>query len=99
MKKGKANALQAALDRASISQSDATREPIRDNQPLKKQTDLSRKSTGRDGTVLIGGHFPKSVQTQLKILAAEEDVTHQDLLREALDLLFVKKGKRQIIEL
>ena len=48
---------------------------------------------GRQGTKLIGGHFAPEVSTQLRILAAEEGTTVQSLLGEALDDLFVKKGR------
>ena len=40
----------------------------------------------RAGMVLVAGHFPAEVQTQLKIMAAEERSTVQVLLGEALDL-------------
>ena len=50
--------------------------------------------TRRDGS--SAGHFPVEVQTQLKIMAAEEHVTVQALLGEALDLLFAKRRKPQI---
>ncbi|MEO1187606.1 MAG: ribbon-helix-helix domain-containing protein [Pseudomonadota bacterium] len=56
----------------------------------------AKKARARDNTVMIGGHFPKSVKQQLSIIAAEEDTTKQALLEEALNLLFVKKGKEQI---
>lgn len=52
---------------------------------------------GRAGTRLIGGHFPPEVARQLRMLAAEEDTTVQALLEEAIDLLFVKKGKAAIL--
>lgn len=47
-------------------------------------------------TVLVGGHFPPAVLKQLKIIAVEEDTTNQALLQEALDLLFIKKGRAKI---
>ena len=50
----------------------------------------------RAGMVLVAGHFPAEVQTQLKIMAAEERSTVQVLLGEALDLLFAKHRKPQI---
>lgn len=53
--------------------------------------------TDRKETVMIGGHFPKSVKIQLRTIAAEEDTTSQALLEEALNLLFVKKGKAKIL--
>ena len=50
----------------------------------------------RAGQRLIAGHFDPKVAKQLKLLAAEEETTVQSLLEEALDLLFVKKGKGTI---
>lgn len=50
----------------------------------------------REGKRLVAGHFPPAVAKQLKILAAEEETSVQALLEEALDLLFVKKGKGHI---
>lgn len=50
-------------------------------------------------TVLVGGHFPPAVLKQLRIIAAEDDTTNQALLEEALDLLFVKRGKAKIDKL
>jgi hypothetical protein len=47
----------------------------------------------RTGRTLVAGHFDPKVAKQLKLLAAEEETTIQALLEEALDLLFVKKGK------
>ena len=55
---------------------------------------------GKEGQQLdnaVGGHFAPDVARQIRILAAEEDVTVQALLEEALSDLFVKKGKRLII--
>jgi hypothetical protein len=53
----------------------------------------------REGKQLIAGHFPKSVAKQLKLLSVEDDTTVQELLAEALDLLFVKKGRARIAEI
>jgi len=50
----------------------------------------------REGRRLVAGHFEPKIAKQLKLLAAEEDTTVQALLEEALDLLFVKKGKGTI---
>jgi hypothetical protein len=51
----------------------------------------------RDGRRFLGGHFEPKVVRQMKMLAAEEDTTTQALLEEALDLLFMKKGRGRII--
>ena len=95
--KTKANSLQAVLDR----QKQETLEPptpteISDNPASQQRTPPAK---ARKNTVLIGGHFPPTVAKQLGILAAEEETTKQQLLAEALDLLFVKKGKSRIKDL
>ena len=51
----------------------------------------------RDGRRFLGGHFDPKVVRQIKMLAAEEDTTTQALLEEAIDLLFLKKGRGKII--
>jgi hypothetical protein len=50
----------------------------------------------RAGKRLIAGHFDPKVAKQLKLLAVEEDTSIQALLEQALDLLFVKKGKEKV---
>ena len=60
----------------------------------RKPQPASRPS--RAGMVVVAAHFPPEVQTQLKIMAAEERTTVQVLLGEALDLLFAKRRKPQI---
>ena len=47
----------------------------------------------------IGGHFDPQIAKQLRLLAAEEETTAQVLLEDALELLFVKKGKADLAEL
>lgn len=49
------------------------------------------KQPGRVGLVMVAGHFMPAVQRELKILAAREDSTVAELLREALTLLFAKR--------
>jgi len=65
------------------------------SQPAAKSA-AATESSGRyrDSTVMVGGHFPPHV-----LLAAEEDTTNQALIAEALDLLFLKKGKEKITDL
>jgi len=87
----KGNTLQAMLDRAKVGgDTPATVAPIVAPTPPKPA------QAGRQGTKLIGGHFAPEVSTQLRMLAAEEGTTVQSLLGEALDDLFVKKGKGRI---
>ena len=70
-------------------------------QKLLRKSLAGKAASGRyrDSTVLVGGHFPPHVLRQLRMIAAEEDTTNQALIAEALDLLFVKKGKGQISDL
>lgn len=87
----KPNALQAVLDRAKAG-GDTPAAP----EPVAATPSAKPASSGRHGTKLIGGHFAPEVSTQLRILAAEEGTTVQSLLAEALDDLFVKKGKGRV---
>ena len=41
----------------------------------------------------IGGYFDPAVARRIKALAAEEDTTVQELVAEALDMLFRSRGK------
>lgn len=91
------NSLQAVLERqarttapAAIPAQGAPADPEIGAKPGK----FYRPS--RDGRRLVAGHFDPKVAKQLKLLAAEEDTTVQALLEEALDLLFLKKGKGHI---
>ena len=87
----KGNTLQAMLDRAKAG-SDTPTAPA----PISEAASVKPASSGRQGTKLIGGHFAPEVSTQLRILAAEEGTTVQRLLAEALDDLFVKKGRGRV---
>jgi hypothetical protein len=50
----------------------------------------------RDGRRFVGAHLPPEVARQLRLISAEDDTTIQALLEEAIDLLFVKKGRAKI---
>ena len=43
---------------------------------------------GRGGLKHVGGYFDPEVSKRLRMLASEENTTVQELLAEALDLLF-----------
>ena len=45
-------------------------------------------SNGRDGLKHVGGYFDPAVSKRLRQMAFEEDTTVQELLAEALELLF-----------
>lgn len=88
------NSLQAVLERQARSAAEETVSAGGQDDsalPLRGTPRFFRPS--REGRKLIAGHFDPKVAKQLKLLAAEEETTVQNLLEEALDLLFVKKGK------
>lgn len=51
---------------------------------------------GRVGKKQVLGYFTAECKKQLKLLGVENDKTEQDLLAEALNLLFAKHGKPTI---
>ena len=51
----------------------------------------------REGKSNVTGYFDPAVKRQLRILAAEQDTTIQALLGEALNDLFAKCGKPEIV--
>jgi hypothetical protein len=92
------NSLQAVLDRQvhAVPPPAANVPRARPFVPQREaQTDKFFRPS-REGRRLIAGHFDPKVAKQLKLLAAEEETTVQALLEEALDLLFVKKGRGTI---
>lgn len=50
----------------------------------------------REGAKPITAFFPGEVRVQLKVLAAEQDRTMENMLAEALNDLFAKYGKPEI---
>jgi len=55
--------------------------------PVSKTAEAGR-SGAREGAKHIGGYFTPQVSKQLRSLAVVEDTTVQDLLAEALNMLF-----------
>lgn len=95
MTKAKTNPLQAGLD--SLSQAAASPAPVKAASSAPTKARKPRSRPDRAEKALIGGHFPRAWKQQLRMIAAEEDTTSQALLEEALNLLFVKKGKGRMI--
>lgn len=56
----------------------------------------AKQAGRREGAVQVAAFFPPEVRTQLKVLAAEQQRDVQDLLAEALNLVFAKYGKGEI---
>ena len=84
------NSLQAVLDQTAKTVG---------MEPIAPSTSPGGKfyRPSREGRRLIAGHFDPKVAKELKMLAVEEETTVQALLEEALQLLFLKKGKETIL--
>lgn len=109
------NALQAVLDKAAREGSEATLPTPRTRKAPKPANVAKPKVVreeavaeerpakfyrpSRDNRRFIGGHFEPAVGKQLRMIAVEDDTTVQALLEEALDLLFVKKGRQKVADL
>ena len=63
---------------------------------LPVSTGPAPMAPSRLGKRAIGGHFEPTVGRQLKLLAADQDRSVQDLLAEALNDLFRKYNKSAI---
>ncbi len=94
-----ANSLQEVLNRAKSQVIEQDQKVVEKKIIEPRKTSKKELEVGRSNTVLIGGHFSPDVSKQLRIIAAEEGTTNQALLKQALDLLFVKKGKKRIADL
>lgn len=96
----KPNALLAAINRAVPVEPPTTAEQPEavpsQKSPLEPEVANVSRRPSRLGTKLVAGHFDPKVARQLRLIAAEEDTTVQALLEEALDLLFIKKGKAHL---
>ena len=100
---GQKSSLQAVLDRQAAHVPPP--QPARPAQthrrkpggPVDEGLGGSATRPSREGKRLIAGHFDPKVAKHLRILAAEEDTSIQALLEEALDLLFVKKGRGPVV--
>jgi hypothetical protein len=108
------NALQAVLDKAARDPLPEAATPPRAAKPARQpggaralkgatpeDDDQSAKfhRPVREGKRFVGAHFHPEVARQLKVLAAEDNTTIQELLEEAVDLLFVKNGKAKITDI
>jgi len=96
----KPNALLAAINRAAPVNEPSPATAPYDSESLSDQRSVPvAQRSSRVGTKLVAGHFDPRIARQLRMIAAEEDTTVQSLLEEALDLLFVKKGKARLDEI
>lgn len=78
---------------------------IKDNEAQQQESDIpapAKEDIGqniapsRRGKKNISGYFSPEVHRQLRVIAAEEDKNLQEILGEALNALFERKGKPPI---
>ncbi len=101
------NTLQAVLDKAKHEEVGASKSVIesrRTPSKLKAVTKVEVETDkfyrpGRDGRRFIGGHFAPEVAKHLRLISVEDETTVQALLEEALELLFLKKGRNKLATL
>lgn len=74
---------------------DALRKPASKGQALEQDT-LPHDRPSRRGAKHVGGYFAPEVSKQLRAIALEEDSSVQQLLGEALNLLFQSRRKPTI---
>jgi hypothetical protein len=62
----------------------------------KESNNNSYVPQSRVGKKAIAGFFEPEVNKELKMLGLEQDASNQDLIKEALNDLFIKYGKKPI---
>jgi len=70
--------------------------PVSPRQEEPSAAPAGTRPPSRQGKKTVAGHFDPAVSRQLRELALVEDTSVQALLREALNDLFVKRGRAPI---
>ncbi len=65
-------------------------------QPVAVALKAKEVRTDRAGKRMIGFYIPDAAYRQLRQLGLDEETTNQELLTEALNMLFQKRGKSPI---
>jgi len=86
----------AAFIRAAIKSRAESARVLLEARHTRKPATQGKPQASREGTAPITVHLPKIVRRQLKTLAAEEERKVEDMVSEALNLLFVKYRKAEI---
>ena len=95
-----ASALKDALGRSGGKLAGTTPEPKAEapvmNEAPQAAPAVAPKQASRRDTAAITVHYPEPVRRQLKILASEEGRNVDDMVAEALNLLFARYRKPEI---
>src|SRR3974377_1702983 len=79
----------AALKQPTAADAVAEKEPPKPAAPTKA---AARSPATRRNTKIVAGHFPETMHRALRIAGAEEGLTMQHILEEALHDWLLKKG-------
>ncbi len=79
----------------TLAATGATIEPIRPapSPAVSEAAPSARVAQTRENSRQVSGHYKPEVAQALRMLAAEQDREQQDLLAEALNMLFERYGK------
>ncbi len=87
----------------AASKGSASPTPVETAPPVAREavvrqmpSEADSKPRTRRNTRQVGGHFDPAVRRQINLIAAEEDTTVQELVAEALDMLFQSRGRATI---
>jgi hypothetical protein len=95
----KSSALASALRSSGAAVAAAPVPATAANEPVRVTTETNApkaEQPSRKGTKPITVHHPEEVRRQLKALAAEQGRNVEDMVAEALNLLFAKYRKAEI---
>lgn len=88
---------EAAVEQSSPASHVGSEEPTKAVEAPKTERPAKKKpKPSKAKTVHLGGYFDEAVHKQFKLLAVEEDKTIQELMREAINMVFTKYRKPPI---
>lgn len=76
----------------------AIRKPSSNSEPAAVSGKKSHDRPSRESTKHIGGYYDPAVSKQLRSIALDEDSSVQQLLAEAMDMLFHSRKKPTIAQ-
>ena len=97
MTKAKPADLRQAMLANTRNATPAADQSLREGQNNADNESRRHYRPGRDGKANVTGYFPPAVKRQLRVLAAEQDTTIQALLGQALNDLFARYGKPEVV--
>lgn len=86
--------LTVAMQKASGQAVKAAKSVV--DKTIDAKEDKRALQASRDGKRSVVGYFDPAVSKQLKQIALDEDSNVQELIREAINDLFIKRGKLPI---